>query len=92
MKDEYLLAALAVVAASVLAIGVANAHINNRSAQIGNGFGMGSMMGMMNMMQGNFVHDQDDIDWMRKVMREHMNFTDEEFDEMAGHCPMMRSR
>lgn len=90
MKDEYLLIALAVASVSVFAIGIAGAHINNQGTpMMGNGFGMDSMMGMM---QGNFVHDEDDIQWMKKMMKDYMNFTDEEFDEMAEHCPMMRAR
>ena len=50
------------------------------------GFGSGSMMKMMS---GNFVHDQDDINWMKKEMKEHMNFTDEDISKMIESCPMM---
>ena len=88
MKNKYLLAVFAVAAIAVLSISVASAHSNTEDQgwPMGSGFGGG----MMRMMQDNFVHDEDDIDWMREEMKEHMNFTDEEFDEMAEHCPMMR--
>jgi len=95
MENKYVLVVLVIAAIATLAIGIASAHSNSRDQDwptMGNGFGMGNMMEMMNMMGGNFVHDQDDIDWMRKEMKEHMNFTDEEFEEMAEHCPMMQRR
>ena len=96
MESKYLLAVIVIAAIATLSIGLASAHSNNnQNTMMDNSFGMGSMMSMMNMMgmmSGDFVHDQDDIDWMRKEMKEHMNFTDEEFDEMVEHCPMMRRK
>ena len=84
---------IAIAAIAALSIGLASAHSNNnQNTMMDNSFGMGSMMNMMGMMGGNFIHVQDDIDWMRKEMKEHMNFTDEEFDEMVEHCPMMRRK
>ena len=97
MENKYLLA-IPIAAISLLAVGLALAHENPGETNtpfgnmMGNGFGMGGMMNMMEMMGGDFAHDQDDIEWMREEMKEHMNFTDEEFDEMAEHCPMMRGR
>lgn len=38
------------------------------------------------------AHATNDIDWMKDEMKEHMNLTDEEVDEMTEHCPMMRGR
>ena len=91
MENTYLLAAIAVIAVSVLAIGIASAHSNsNRNTMMDNSFGTGSMMNMMGMMNSNSGHNQEDIEWMREEMKEHMDFTDEELDEMAEHCPMMR--
>ena len=93
MESKYLLAVIVIAAIATLSIGLASAHSNNnQNTMMDNIFGMGSMMNMMEMMSGDFVHDQDDIDWMRKEMKEHMNFTDEEFDEMVEHCPMMRRK
>ena len=93
MENTYLLAAIAVIAVSVLAIGIASAHSNsNRNTMMDNSFGTGSMMNMMGMMNSNSGHNQEDIEWMREEMKEHMDFTDEEFGEMAEHCPMMRGR
>ena len=93
MESKYLLVVIAIAAIAALSIGLASAHSNsNQNIMMDNSFGMGSMMNMMGMMGGNFIHDQDDIDWMRKEMKEHMNFTDEEFDEMVEHCPMMRRK
>ncbi|MBI5133442.1 MAG: hypothetical protein HZA83_01900 [Thaumarchaeota archaeon] len=89
MKNKYLLVALLVVAASAFAISVASAHSTDSS---NTGFGMGGMMSMMQGISGNFVHDQNDIDWMKDEMKEHMNLTDEDVNEMTGHCPMMRGR
>lgn len=89
MENKYITAGLLAIAAFAV-VSVAGAHSTDSE-----GSGMGGMMrgmGMMGMMNGNFVHDQDDIDWMKDEMKEHMNFTDEEFDEMAEHCPMMRGR
>lgn len=54
-----------------------------------NAQGMMPMMNSMGMMNGDFVHSKDDIEWMREEMKEHMGMTDEEFNEMASHCPMM---
>ncbi len=97
MENKYILAlaVLAVATLAALSIGIAGAHdnsVNQRGTMIDDDFGMMGMDSMMGMMSGNFVHDQDDIDWMREEMKVHMNFTDEEFDEMAEHCPMMRRR
>src|SRR3989344_1284868 len=93
MESKYLLAVIAIAAIAVLSIGIASAHSNsNQNTMMNNSFGMGSMMNMMGMMGDDFAHDQEDIEWMREEMKEHMNFTDEEFDEMAEHCPMMRRR
>lgn len=91
MELKYMLAVLAIAAIAALSIGIASAHTNSRNqmGSIDDDFGM---MGMGGMMGGNVVRDQDDIDWMREEMKEHMNFTNEEFDEMAEHCPMMRGR
>ncbi|MBI4174633.1 MAG: hypothetical protein HY517_03235 [Candidatus Aenigmarchaeota archaeon] len=89
MENKHLLAAVIAIAVAAFAVSVASAH--NTNDNTGNGFGMGGMMNMMGMM-GGFAHDQNDINWMREEMKEHMNFTDEEFDEMAQHCPMMRRR
>ena len=91
MENKYLLVAVIAIAVAAFAVSVASADSNTEDQgwpMMGNGFGDG----MMGMMGDNFAHDQDDIDWMREEMKEHMNFTDEEFDEMAGHCPMMRGR
>jgi len=93
MENKYLLGIVVTIAAAAFAVSVASAHSNNnQNTMMDNSFGMGSMMNMMEMMSGDFVHDQDDIDWMRKEMKEHMNLTNEEVSEMAEHCPMMRSR
>jgi len=93
MESKYLLAVIAIAAIAVLSIGIASAHSNsNQNTMMNNSFGMGSMMNMMGMMGDDFAHDQEDIEWMREEMKEHMNFTDEEFDEMAEHCPMMRRK
>ena len=90
MKNKYLLAVIVVIAVSVLAIGIASAHSSsNQNTMMGSSFGMGGMMGMMN---SNSGYNQEDIEWMREEMKEHMDFTDEEFGEMAEHCPMMRGR
>lgn len=87
MESKYLLAAtIAIATVSIFAIGIANAHgTNDYTGMMGNGFG-GGMMG------GNFVHDQDNVDWMKDEMKEHMNLTNEEVNEMTEHCPMMRGR
>ena len=53
-----------------------------------------NMMGMMSMMHGNGMmdmHDSDDIEWMKTRMKEYMNLTDEEINEMTEHCPMMHN-
>ena len=96
MENKYILAALTAIALGALTIGAASAHSNNRNqkgAMMGDdNVGMSGMMGMMSMMQGNFVHDKADIDWMKKEMKEHVNLTDEEVDEMSEQCPMMRRR
>lgn len=97
MKNKHALVALAVAAISIFVIGAAEAQSNDGyGPMMGGGYGMtgdsgnfaggGMMGGMGNIMQGNFVHDEDDTQWMRK----YMNLTDEDFDEMAEHCPMMR--
>ena len=93
MKNKYLLAVIVVIAVSVLAIGIASAHrYSNRNPMMDKSFGTGSMMNMMGMMNSNSGHNQEDIEWMRQEMREHMNFTDEEFSEMVEHCPMMQRK
>src|SRR3989338_6521335 len=84
--------------ALVAAIGIASAQNNFSNGMMGGNSGMmggmmqdSDMMSMMNSMHGmnGSVHDSDDIEWMRQEMKEHMNMTDEEFNEMASHCPMM---
>ena len=80
MENKYLLVAVIAVATAIFAVNVASAYNNDNK---------NTMMGMMS---GDFAHDQGDIDWMREEMKEHMGFTDEEFDEMVERCPMMRSR
>ncbi len=72
-------ALIAIAAAGILSIGVTGANLDNMMG------GNGMMSGMMN----GFVHEQGDVDWMRDMMKNDMGFTDEEFDEMAWHCPMM---
>lgn len=93
MENKYLLVALLAVPV-VFAINVASAHSIDGYNNSGNGFSMSGMGGMMGMMQGTngFVHDKDDIGWMKNEMKEHMNLTNEEVDEITGHCPMIRSR
>lgn len=97
MENRYALALLFVAAVGILAAGIAVAHGNSLGWTDSDGLGMMGMMrgmGMMNGMMGTdgFAHSEDDIQWMRKEMKEHMNLTDEEVDEMADHCPMMRGR
>jgi len=99
MEYKYVLALLLAAAVGILAVSIAGAHSNgNQNTMMDDGnSGMMGMMGGMGMMNGmmstdGFVHNEDDIDWMREEMKEHMNFTDEEFNEMAEHCPMMRGR
>ncbi len=97
MENRYALALLFVAAVGILAAGIAVAHGNGSGWTDSDDLGMMGMMrgmGMMNGMMGTdgFVHSEDDIQWMKEEMKERMNFTDDEFDEMAEHCPMMRRR
>ncbi len=78
--------------AAIAVIGIASASTfrNTNNDMMGSnmmGSGMASMMSSMGM--SDFKHDVDDIEFMRKEMKEHMNMTNEEFNEMASHCPMM---
>ena len=81
---------MAMIAA--VAIGTASAQSNSRSSMMSMMGGMGNMMsGMSGMHNDGFVHSQDDINWMKEEMKEH-GMTDEEFADMAAHCPMMGDR
>lgn len=92
MKTKYvLIAVLAVLAAGA---GISAAHAGGEEAA-GTGETMmdapyKTMSGMMQMMgmHNGLVHDSDEIEWMREEMKEH-GFTEEEFNDMAEHCPMM---
>ena len=78
---------MAMIAA--VAIGTASAQSNSRSSMMSMMGGMGNMMsGMSGMHNDGFVHSKEDIEWMK----ERMNLTDEEFADMAAHCPMMGER
>ncbi|MDI6721675.1 MAG: hypothetical protein QMD85_04755 [Candidatus Aenigmarchaeota archaeon] len=87
MKIEYAMAMLGVLAIGILFIGTASAH-SSRNLSTDDDFDMMGMMNGAGMMNGDFAHDPDT---MRDEMKEH-GMTDEEFDEMAEHCPMMRRR
>ncbi len=85
MKNIYLLAALAVLAATLFTVGISSAHSNNSGAQSM----MGSGMHGAGMMQGHMTGE--DAESMVQHMKEHhAGMTDEEISEMIESCPMMR--
>lgn len=94
MKNKYALAVVAIVAISLLSVGLASAHSSGEGSMM-NSNGMHNMVRGMHasgMMQGGFAHDKESIEQMREEMKEHhADLTDEEISKMMEGCPMMRT-
>ncbi|HLD49420.1 MAG TPA: hypothetical protein VJB11_03575 [archaeon] len=100
------IAAIAVVAVVAYAIGQNSYQQNygmmqsyGRANMMGSGMMSGNMMqgmmgsGMMNgrnSMMNSGMHGADDIEWMRNEMKEYMNLSDEQINNMIESCPMMK--
>lgn len=79
MKTKYLI--VSAIAIGLLSIGVVSAQMMQNPSD-------------NNMMQGMMGHmsnmNPENIDWMKDHMKQNMNITNEEIDEIISNCPMMR--